>query len=162
MSRIIFQNEGDSTMNVTLPPPGISEVEIELDSVKEYMTKGKSLSLFLGGGGKKYTKIYDNISETLARTKSGVAANAVKNKILDETSRQARAYILNTANSFGFQVEFIPSKEEPDMSRIPKGLQKELEKILKSEDGGDKKSSLGKVIEKKGEEKAEKEARKKK
>ena len=119
MSLLRYKIGQDSMLNVTLPSPTLSDVWIDLDSTREYTLKKNSLSLMLGGGGKKYLEAYQEITRSLAQSKQDIQKSAIRNKIEEQTMRRAREYINNTANSLGYLVSFV---EPQDTAALSSGL----------------------------------------
>ena len=122
-------------LKVSLPAPQLSEVWINLDSIREYKTRGKSLSIMLGGGGRKYEETYDSIASQLDRTKQAVIANSIKNGILLETRAQARQYVLQMARGLGYRVEFVDNPRKNNYKTLlarmtNKPLKKEVKDLL--------------------------------
>lgn len=116
MSLLKYNIGKDSMLNVTLPSPSLTDVWIDLDSTREYTLRKNSLSLMLGGGGKKYLEAYQEITRSLAKSKIDIQKSAVRNNIREQTLRRAREYINNTANSLGYLVSFVEPEDTAALS----------------------------------------------
>lgn len=134
MTMMEYEVEGDSVLKVTLPNPIISDPVLNLAEVKDYYDRGGGDKLFLSGGGASYTKAYEQIISSMDETKKGILANAVKDDIIEETNKKARAYLINMAGSIGYRIEFVlkepdPSWEDDMKKRLGKTYDKVKHKI---------------------------------
>lgn len=123
MTQLEYRVFGDSLIKVTLPEASLSKVNINLGHVKDYYNRKKSLSLFLSGGGRKYSEAYTQITDALKEAEKGIMANAIKNDIIAQTRRQARIYLIRLARSLGYHIDFVTKKPS-------RSFKKDLEHLM--------------------------------
>lgn len=143
MTQLTYELDRDSLLKITLPPVILSDVDVDLQNVTSYDDRGKSVKLFLSGGGKAYGKAYESIINAVEEVKKGVLSNAIKNDLMEETRRSARMYLLHMANSVGYRVEFIETKpsasfEKDIEDRVGKQLWEQLKHKVQKVDPVDK------------------------
>ncbi len=132
MTQLEYRVVEDSTIEVTLPPAILSDVQIDLTQVTDEFDRNNQLKLFLSGGGREYGKAYEAIMNGINTTKKAVLANAIKDDIIARTEREARAYVIRLANSMGYKVRFKEPKRDKSWEKsIEKRLDDKLWKQIK-------------------------------
>ncbi|PWL31091.1 DUF4230 domain-containing protein [uncultured Roseivirga sp.] len=136
MTMMEYEVEGDTVIKVTLPNPIISGPVLNLAEVKDYYDRGGGDKLFLSGGGASYSKAYEQIISAMEETKKGILANAVKNDIIEETNKKARAYLINMAGVTGYRIEFVLKERDPSWEDdMKKRLGKTYDKVKNKVEG---------------------------
>lgn len=113
-------------VHVKLPPPILSDPVISIDSAQEKMVRGATIFDKLDESGRKFSKVFNNITVELAKTKDAIVQNAIKNGIYNEVDNQARQYVIHITSSFGYQVNFIENGNPDSFWNKVKGELKSL------------------------------------
>ncbi|MCO6358753.1 DUF4230 domain-containing protein [Roseivirga pacifica] len=136
MTMMEYEVEGDTVIKVTLPDPIVSDPVLNLGEVEDYYDRGGGDKLFLSGGGASYNKAYEQIISAMEETKKGILANAVKNDIIDQTNKKARAYLINMAAVTGYRIEFVLKEPDPTWEDdMKKRLGKTYDKVKHKVEG---------------------------
>lgn len=136
MTLMEYEVEGDSVIKVTLPNPIIADPVLNLAEVKDYYDRGGGDKLFLSGGGASYSKAYEQIISSLEETKKGILGNAVRDDIIEETNKKARAYLINLAGAIGYRIEFVLKEPDPSWEDdMKKRLGKTYDKVKNKVEG---------------------------
>ena len=153
MSELEYEIQGKIVL-VTLPVARVSNPIIDLDSIREYNFANRRNQILLFNKTKKFESAFSDIITTFKQTKKAIRENAIQNDILQDVDKQARIYIIQTAASMGYQVQF---KERKSENVISTKIKEEFEKLLGK--GAEKTDAASKAV-KEGASEAEKDAKK--
>jgi hypothetical protein len=118
MTQLSYELLKDSILQVTLPPVSISEVEVNLTHVTDEFSKNSKLHVFLSGGGRSYSHVYDAIMLAIGTTKKGVLSHSIQDDILEQTDKEARAYLIKISASLGYHIQFVRDHYTNDLEKL--------------------------------------------
>ncbi|MEM6265085.1 MAG: DUF4230 domain-containing protein [Bacteroidota bacterium] len=141
LDKVQYEEINDTLVEVTLPPAELTDVIIDLDSVRDYSVKNPFLNLSFrmrGRNGGLHYKAYRAIQKALIEAKATVRKKAIQNGVLYRTEKMAEAYMRSMLGNLGYQVRF--RKPPADLT-----LRNEILRSLSKEDEMDSLSTQEKI-----------------
>ncbi len=126
LSKVQYEDIGDSTILVTMPSPELTEPVVRLDSIKDYAIKNKGFALQIRtrAGGLFY-KAFTSMQHSIIQTKATVSQKAVASGLLTRTEKMGEIYMRNLLESLGYKAEFtLPNAEDNLRTKVLNSLLK--------------------------------------
>ena len=116
LSKVTYDDLGDSTVLVTMPAPELTEPIVRLDSIKDYAIKNKGFALQIRSrSGGLFYKAFSAMQASIIKTKATVRQKAVASGLLKRTEKMGEIYMRNLLESLGYKAEFRPPNAEENL-----------------------------------------------